>query len=497
MPAMSTPVCSQPVHNRSDAVCAPAMASDSKAPRQPINRTAVATEMMALQMARADEEETNTLNVIVAGHQGLGKTSAARSIFKAFTDDTALIEAGEQSATAECKAIRDDIKKKKCELQDLLKAEVEAGINQHDCDKAINLCQQAKACRAEIDRLETELDEAAARARQKTQQLKKLNDNIVDLNAETKEAEARKDWLQKRTLQERLSELKHEADMLREELRRHAEVTQDVDAQADSQTLQILRKKWEFPIIMGPKTLKVTITDTPGFGDSTNVGNEIKPVVDEVEKQFVEYEKARHAGGIHFTELEKLDPLYHVCLYFIQPHRFSRLDEKFMRELSPYTNIVPVLAKADTMNQAELQNFRRQVQEKLSEANLLQPPYEFDQHHIDKYVQRLGESDQANIKERSTDYGRMPLALISPAENSEVREYLWGTAQPENPLHSDLGCLRHMIVKAEPYKLRDSTKRLFNEWSTAQREAQAQREAEEAEAQREAETQGDTGCAIM
>lgn len=57
------------------------------------------------------------------------------------------------------------------------------------------------------------------------------------------------------------------------------------------------------------------------------------------------------------------DHRVHVCLYFIQPsgHGLKPLDIEFMKRLHDKVNIIPVLAKADTMTPDECTYFKKQV----------------------------------------------------------------------------------------------------------------------------------------
>jgi septin 7 len=58
-----------------------------------------------------------------------------------------------------------------------------------------------------------------------------------------------------------------------------------------------------------------------------------------------------------------VDGRIHCCLYFIAPsgHGLKPLDVEFMQRLHDRVNIVPVLAKADTMTPEECQAFKKQV----------------------------------------------------------------------------------------------------------------------------------------
>lgn len=57
------------------------------------------------------------------------------------------------------------------------------------------------------------------------------------------------------------------------------------------------------------------------------------------------------------------DTRVHCCLYFIAPsgHGLKPLDVEFMQRLGDKVNIIPVIAKADTMTPEECKDFKEQV----------------------------------------------------------------------------------------------------------------------------------------
>ena len=61
--------------------------------------------------------------------------------------------------------------------------------------------------------------------------------------------------------------------------------------------------------------------------------------------------------------LEKLDLRVHACLYFIRPtgHSLKPLDLEIMKRLCTRVNLIPVIAKADTLSQADLNKFKQRV----------------------------------------------------------------------------------------------------------------------------------------
>ena len=62
------------------------------------------------------------------------------------------------------------------------------------------------------------------------------------------------------------------------------------------------------------------------------------------------------------------DRMIHCCLYFIAPHRLKHIDLAFMRALHRKVNIVPIIAKSDTMTTKEKEEFKEQLREALASA---------------------------------------------------------------------------------------------------------------------------------
>ena len=57
----------------------------------------------------------------------------------------------------------------------------------------------------------------------------------------------------------------------------------------------------------------------------------------------------------------------HACLYFITPngHGLKSIDLVCMKKLDSKVNIIPIIAKADTINKAELAKFKTKIMSEL------------------------------------------------------------------------------------------------------------------------------------
>lgn len=106
--------------------------------------------------------------------------------------------------------------------------------------------------------------------------------------------------------------------------------------------------------------LLLTLVDTPGFGASCSFENSWAPIKEHVEKQFEDYLVAE--TRLHRTN-HSPDSRVHCCLYFIRPsgHSLDPWDIEFMQKLQTKVNIIPVIAKADTLTPDECQQFKQNV----------------------------------------------------------------------------------------------------------------------------------------
>ena len=60
---------------------------------------------------------------------------------------------------------------------------------------------------------------------------------------------------------------------------------------------------------------------------------------------------------------EMVDMRVHACLYFIRPtgHTLKPLDIETMKELCSRVNLIPVIAKADTLRPKDMEEFKQRV----------------------------------------------------------------------------------------------------------------------------------------
>lgn len=105
--------------------------------------------------------------------------------------------------------------------------------------------------------------------------------------------------------------------------------------------------------------VRLTVIDTPGFGDYVNNRDSWMPIIEFLDDQHESYMLQEQQP----RRIDKIDLRVHACLYFIRPtgHTLKPLDIEVMKRLSSRVNLIPVVAKADTLSPTDLALFKRRV----------------------------------------------------------------------------------------------------------------------------------------
>lgn len=105
--------------------------------------------------------------------------------------------------------------------------------------------------------------------------------------------------------------------------------------------------------------VRLTVIDTPGFGDYVNNRDSWMPIVEFIDDQHESYMLQEQQP----RRSDKIDLRVHACLYFIRPtgHTLKPLDIEVMKRLSTRVNLIPVVAKADTLSPNDLALFKKRV----------------------------------------------------------------------------------------------------------------------------------------
>jgi len=208
--------------------------------------------------------------------------------------------------------------------------------------------------------------------------------------------------------------------------------------------------------------LRLTVVDTPGFGDFVNNHDSWKPIVDDIDSRFDAYlEQERRVN-----RQKIVDNRVHCCLYFIQPtgHSLRPIDIEFMRCLHTKVNLIPVIAKADTLTDDEILQFKQRILSDISHHNIQifqAPVYENEDDEIiaenEEIASKVPFAVVGSDREVQTEDGRMVRGRVYP----------WGVVEVDNEDHCDFVKLRQMLVRTYMEELREHThSELYENWRT-------------------------------
>ncbi|KAI1889320.1 hypothetical protein AGOR_G00177970 [Albula goreensis] len=187
--------------------------------------------------------------------------------------------------------------------------------------------------------------------------------------------------------------------------------------------------------------LRLTVVDTPGYGDAINSQDCFNTIISYIDDQFERY--LHDESGLNRRHI--VDNRVHCCFYFISPlgHGLKPLDVQFMKAIHNKVNVVPVIAKADTLTLKERERLKRRVLD------------EIEEHDIKIYHLPDAESDEdEDFKEQTRILkASIPFAVVGSNQQIEAkgkkvrgRLYPWGVVEVENPEHNDFLKLRTMLI---------------------------------------------------
>ncbi|KAJ3189302.1 hypothetical protein HDU85_002930 [Gaertneriomyces sp. JEL0708] len=203
--------------------------------------------------------------------------------------------------------------------------------------------------------------------------------------------------------------------------------------------------------------LKLTVIDTPGFGDFVNNEDSWRPILDNIEARFDAFLEQEN----RVNRKRIVDTRVHACVYFIAPtgHSLKPLDIEFMKHLAGRVNLIPVIAKSDTLTEDEIKTFKARILEDIAynKIPIYQPPaYDND--------------DVETLQENKEIMARIPFAIVGSDKEVEVngkkvrgRKYPWGVIEVDNEDHCDFVKLRQMLIRTHMEELKEYTNEVLYE----------------------------------
>ncbi|KAI2663487.1 Septin-9 [Labeo rohita] len=184
--------------------------------------------------------------------------------------------------------------------------------------------------------------------------------------------------------------------------------------------------------------MKLTVIDTPGFGDQINNENCWQPIMKFINAQYEQYLQEE----INIDRKKRIpDSRVHCCIYFIPPtgHCLRPIDIEFMRHLSKVVNIVPI---REDLRANEIDIY---------------PQKEFDEDAEDRMI---------NEKIREM----IPFAVVGSDQEYQVngkrllgRKTRWGTVEVENTAHCEFAYLRDLLIRTHMQNIKDITSSIHYE----------------------------------
>ncbi|KAL5277026.1 SEPT4 family protein [Megaselia abdita] len=209
--------------------------------------------------------------------------------------------------------------------------------------------------------------------------------------------------------------------------------------------------------------VRLTIIDTPGFGDSVNCEDSWRMCTSYIDEQFRQY--FTDESGLNRRNIQ--DNRVHCCLYFIPPygHSIRQMDLDMLRRLQKKVNIVLVIGKADCLTKTEVQKLKKRILSDLEDNHI--HLYQFPECDSD-------EDDEFKQQDRELK-ACLPFAVVGSNVILEVagkkvrgRQYPWGVVDVENQEHSDFIKLRTMLISTHMQDLKDTTQDVHYENFRAQ-----------------------------
>lgn len=187
--------------------------------------------------------------------------------------------------------------------------------------------------------------------------------------------------------------------------------------------------------------VRLNIIDTPGLGNNVNNQDSWAPIVDFIDDQHELFMRQEQQP----RRTHKKDLRVHACLYFIRPtgHSLKPLDIEVMKRLSTRVNLIPVIAKSDTLAPQELDAFKSRIRDVIEaqDINIYTPPFDYDDPAGAEHAKQLIEAMPFAVIGSEDEYE------VAPGQYSRGRRYPWGLVEVENDKHCDFKKLRSLLLR--------------------------------------------------
>lgn len=197
--------------------------------------------------------------------------------------------------------------------------------------------------------------------------------------------------------------------------------------------------------------LNILVIDTPGFGDQLNNDKCWEPLVKYIKEQYSQYLRKELTAE---RERHIVDTRVHAVLYFLAPNGQPLLhtDVQALRKLSDIGNVIPVIAKSDSLTLEERLEYKKLLQHEFMRHNLNLYPYDLDDLYDDE--RQLNEDIKLLI----------PFAVVGSDKeiviNGEMvrgRKTRWGAINVEDVSQCEFVFLRDFLTRTHLQDLIETT----------------------------------------
>lgn len=226
----------------------------------------------------------------------------------------------------------------------------------------------------------------------------------------------------------------------------NTDLNENISAKNPQKTTQVDVKPCSFELKEDNVTLNLTVIDTPGFGDQLNREKDLEPIISYIDAQFEKY----HEEEINTEGRSKIkDTRVHALLYFIAAGSGIRhIDMIVLKELSEKVNIIPVLAKSDTMKPEEKEWNKRLILNQIKAHQIKSYPLDY-----------CDEKDQISHLIDHVPFAVMgsQTQVLKDGRPIRGRKYRWGIVEVDNPEHCDFVMLQEMLMNTCLHDITEST----------------------------------------
>ncbi|SCV68939.1 BQ2448_1959 [Microbotryum intermedium] len=227
--------------------------------------------------------------------------------------------------------------------------------------------------------------------------------------------------------------------------------------------------------------LRLNIVDTPGYGDLINNEGCWDPIIKYIKDQHSAYLRKELTA---MRDKYIVDTRIHCCLYFIAPtgHALKAIDITVMKKLSEVVNVVPVIAKSDSLTLEERELFKQRVS--LGGSLIFEPGLvhsrplffcgqiraELAHHNIRAYPFDNDDDDNEERKLNEAIRNMIPFAVVGSERNVIIdgrpvrgRKNRWGVINVENEQHCEFNYLRNFLTRTHLQDLIETTAQIHYE----------------------------------